>query len=425
MLVTYLISLTTFNIIYYFILTKFHEKKINNNIIIFGAIIIVSIVHSFLCLLNSPTINLLMTIFTFSCISYFCFEHNKWKDYLIDFINLFIVLILDGVGFLIFGTLFSTNANNELANIILTILSSVFAIVLIYIINKIVDASKVGNTPAKEIVLFIFVAIFHISIIGIVNLGVELYTNFYLKIIVLTVIVGVIITDFILIYYLDSTIKKNQLANDKLNQERQVDLTRQYYTNLKEKYDNQRRMIHDFNNHLDTITHAYEISQTEISDNIISEIKSKYSNEIIMETYSEILNIIVNDKLKKANENNIEFSFATDLVDLSFINEYDMITLFGNLYDNAIEANLKIDSDRMIETKISQHNSVLVITIKNNYNGTLKYINNEVMSTKENHKGVGLKNVNEIVEKHDGILNIKDKLGIFTITIAIPMVESK
>ena len=54
-----------------------------------------------------------------------------------------------------------------------------------------------------------------------------------------------------------------------------------------------------------------------------------------------------------------------EIIDLSFISDIDIITIFGNLYDNAIEANICDFDYKYINTSIYQIKQTIIIRIEN------------------------------------------------------------
>ena len=102
------------------------------------------------------------------------------------------------------------------------------------------------------------------------------------------------------------------------------------------------KKIHDFKNYIQVLENIGNINR-DSSNNLKNQLytvldkgKSKYH------TSSEILDVILMDKENVASKAGIEFIFKMEILDISFISEIDIITIFGNLYDNAIEANEEI-----------------------------------------------------------------------------------
>ena len=90
-------------------------------------------------------------------------------------------------------------------------------------------------------------------------------------------------------------------------------------------------------------------------------------------------------------------------VPMDFIKDFDITAIFANLWDNAIEACDKVDDGKYISMDISRQNNFLLVNIENSYNGVVIKNKDGYISTKNNHDGMGLKSVQLVVEKYDGV----------------------
>ena len=111
---------------------------------------------------------------------------------------------------------------------------------------------------------------------------------------------------------------------------------------------------------------------------------------------SEILDIILMDKEKESEKNQIQFDFKMEIVDLSFISDMDIITIFGNLFDNAIEANENDEKNKYISTIIYQINETLIIRMENSCINLLKQTLNKIESTKASKKSCEFDNIKDL-----------------------------
>ena len=103
----------------------------------------------------------------------------------------------------------------------------------------------------------------------------------------------------------------------------------------------------------------------------------------------------------------------------------DMVIILGNLLDNAIEACEKTENKKEIKLEIKYILNNLFITIENTYNGNLNDAerggeHTELPKTTKgdfiNH-GVGLRNVNDIVNKYNGEMSWTAKDNVFRVEI--------
>ena len=192
--------------------------------------------------------------------------------------------------------------------------------------------------------------------------------------------------------------------------EQQSELTHQYYEDLEKNYNRSRKIIHDIRNHL----HALEQS-AKIEDNQYFEDVHGMLNSLGLKFYSEnkMLNIILNDKLKKLSPEQVECNLGG--VRLGFISDMDITTIFANLLDNAVEERER-NPGFWVKIRGEQIQDFTVIKI---WNPTLAQYE-PGQSGKTGHEGLGLSNVRHAVSRYHGELKIECKENIFSVTLVFP-----
>ena len=122
---------------------------------------------------------------------------------------------------------------------------------------------------------------------------------------------------------------------------------------------------------------------------------------------SGIYNLLMS-KYKKAEDSNVEikleFFFDFDRLNMPI---YDFSRMLGILLDNAIEAATESDEKQVhILFRDSSKNQTQIISIENSYNNkdvdTTK-IFEKGKTSKENHTGMGLWEVNQIIKRNNNI----------------------
>lgn len=119
-----------------------------------------------------------------------------------------------------------------------------------------------------------------------------------------------------------------------------------------------------------------------------------------------ILNSKINDL---DNETKLEFDIS--ITENLNINLNDLLVVIGNLMDNAIsgaKSTLK-NKEKYIDVKIKYVKGTIILNIKNSFNGKILYKHKRLFNSKNrfNSYGLGLLSVKEIVEKYQGVLDIK------------------
>lgn len=196
------------------------------------------------------------------------------------------------------------------------------------------------------------------------------------------------------------------------------------YKSLSDNMDKQRKRIHEFDNQLFAIkSMAEQGNLKEIQEyiNNLQECMPSMQQEI--DTRHVIINAILNAKNSEMQSKKI--LFVTKYNDLSeiTIRDVDLVVLLSNLLNNAVEACEKA-SKKIIKMKFAVEDNQIILSIKNTIaempieNGGT-FITSKTMEPTEH--GIGLKNVEEVIEKYNGsyVIDYNDKM--FGISIIIPV----
>ena len=126
-------------------------------------------------------------------------------------------------------------------------------------------------------------------------------------------------------------------------------------------------------------------------------------------------------KISCAKSEKIDVSLNVDDVQLDFMDDLDITAIFANLWDNAIEACRKLNNDRYIKMKMGIVNNYIFVSIENSCDGNLFPDGKYFLSTKENHKGMGISSIKMSVEKYNGYFSTESFGNCFRSNITIPV----
>lgn len=182
-----------------------------------------------------------------------------------------------------------------------------------------------------------------------------------------------------------------------------------YYKMLLIQDENQKILIHDIKKHLYTISDLLDSDLTSDAKKYIDQIiHSKKLSEKLCFCDNPALNLILVRYHEICAKSNIQLFVDIRKDTVSFLNTEDIVSLFGNLLENAIEAAAGIDA-AYIELSV-KHNETThsLISIINScdvapaLNESGDYISRK--KDKKKH-GFGMKSIGKIVRKYDGTLN--------------------
>lgn len=197
---------------------------------------------------------------------------------------------------------------------------------------------------------------------------------------------------------------------------------REQYAMLKENIDIINLKCHDMRHQIREIGKSKSINSETIAE--IENSVSLY--DTMVKTGNDVLDTILTEKSLHCYRKGIVLTCVADGELLNFMNTADLFSLFGNAFDNAIEAVMKIpDSNkRIIGLKIHAVGNLITVNLKNSFCGTLEFDEfGFPKTTKEdsNYHGYGMKSIRYIVEKYDGNVSVLVDGENFNLNVLIPM----
>ena len=202
-----------------------------------------------------------------------------------------------------------------------------------------------------------------------------------------------------------------KLAVEEKQKLMQMELQYQYHIRKKEDMQYVRQVYHDLKNHLLFMDHEMLLDQI---GNKIKAVEDYY------ETGNDFLDVIISDKIRKANEKHIRLECDIDFKHGGFIKPLDISSIFGDLLDDAMDALEKKDQDeRYIFCKVKRRRNFLIIVIRNHY----VFFCNRNLKQKPYIYGAGFKNVQNTVKKYGGVCCIEKETDMIKVNIVIPIPE--
>ena len=242
----------------------------------------------------------------------------------------------------------------------------------------------------------------------------------------LTAVAGFVVMYVLGFYYMTSLfIKESQMQKLRLLHEQtqnQMDL----YQSMKKRYEQQRRFSHDYKNQLNCIQGMIESGQTQEVLEYISGLTGNFrQSEMYVNTNHAVVNVMLNQKYQEASDKGIVMTILSGNLSGLTISEEDIVTLLGNLLDNAIEACEKLNENKVIQFKMVLEEEQLVLSIRNPIKNAVQIKDNQIVTSKrdKSRHGIGLLNVDSVIRKNNGTSVLKCEDGWFTFSAMIPLNE--
>lgn len=250
---------------------------------------------------------------------------------------------------------------------------------------------------------------------------IQTYMSLEDVILIIVNIISIIALNVYITNIFEAVSNNNKLKNELMLYDEQAKMQYEYYNNLESKYKNSRKIIHDIKNHMQTMEELYEQSENEKAKNYAEDMYKMF-DKFVQKYYTsnKVLNIIVNDKISKAEQFGININCKIGDVNLEFIKDIDLTTIFSNLLDNAIDGSKNAVQDKNIFLKVDKFNEFVVINLINPTDKEPTRVNEHFKSTKKNHKGLGLENVRMVLNKYEGNMRAEYKDKVFKVNIVIP-----
>ena len=314
--------------------------------------------------------------------------------------------------------LYSKNATLLLINVIVV---QTFMIAITKFLIIFFQKQKIPFSYRRK---YIFLTILPIINILIIYIILVLPTNNQITRHLIIILMAIIseIFNLAVLYFFENISNSLQLENEITLMQQRTDMQYNYYQQLEIEYKKSQNIMHDIKNHIKVLERLYQSGQnaegleyaeriTEIVEGLCMKFKSN----------NRILNIIVNEKIRICKDGHIDFTYLVENIDLSFISDMDVTTIFANLLDNAIEAcNKIVDETKQITLRVYQFNNMIIINLINSIDNAPVQDEGKLISSKKNHKAIGLSNVSAAVEKYDGDINIEIEQKNFSVSIMIP-----
>ncbi len=407
------------HILFQYLNDRFVRVYKNRSIYIISEFILV-VVMTFVNLVGNPKLNLITWICLVGFIAvvlYSDLKANLLRRVLECEVLLVVMTIFEGLAALIIDfmlNILDINIVNMTMRECIEIMFSKILIIFAYymIANRFFIKNISVNKTLYAINFIVFVYSFFNMLI-IAEAFQQGETNLYLIINMGCIILAVLF----LLHFIKIANEKNILEYEYKMLEKQTDIQYKYYLEQEKKYNKTVQILHDVNKHITTIEQLYANGNIENANEYTRKIVETLK-PLIPTRYigNPILDILLTDKKILANEKIIDFDIKIDNIDINFVDSVDLITIFGNLLDNAIEACEYIDTQRKIILELEQHREMLVIRIKNTYKD-IKWKNGVPISEKGKERGIGLNNVKRCIEKYDGTINFKEKDNYFVVDI--------
>lgn len=203
----------------------------------------------------------------------------------------------------------------------------------------------------------------------------------------------------------------------------------EYYMQVAQMNQQHRKLIHDTSHYMKVIGELAREKENERVLNLVQEITGELEHIATMVYCANpVLNAVLQESRNEAVRKKTDMDiYVEPEIRTGEISDMDMVTMLGNLLDNAVLAAADCEQERYVRVRIfmNREKGFLVCKVTNSYSGELLYGRGGFISTRNNPgiHGIGLKNVEKTAQKYGGYLDCSAENQTFTAVLLIKAEE--
>lgn len=352
---------------------------------------------------NSIAINAVYFFTANLVFSFLCFS-LPFKQRIFYVIVLYVFSLLPEFGTIfIISSIFRVDVNaynsDPILLIIIGCISKTLYFIICLILLRFIEKEKNHSKFPTTLYIYPFVTVCSIVMLWVLALKYEF--TYGIRTLLASVSIILLGATIVLFLSYQQNIKKENEYILLKSEYNRLQTEKTYYDIL--EHQNQQLMIyaHDAKNHLNTIK---DLNTNPVIDKYI---KQMYDNLIDYSSVSHsgnmTLDVILNRYKTESKLNDIEFTFDVRLCNLSFVEDFDLVTILDNLLDNAIEAAKKSNA-KVVSIETDRRNNYEVVIVTNSCDQKPVTSDNRLITTKKDKAihGLGLRSVAKTLKRYDG-----------------------
>jgi len=183
-------------------------------------------------------------------------------------------------------------------------------------------------------------------------------------------------------------------------------------------------MKHDINHFIGVMSRLAQEGKLDVLRTFLSEYCEKAKmDRLPVFCEHTIANSIIGYFYLRAKENGVPFESLCNIYGQTPISDSDLCIVLGNALENAIFAcrQMECSETRFVSIESETTKGQRLIKVTNSYNGQLEINDGRYVSLKGgNSYGLGIRNIEKVVEAYGGVVKIEHNEEVFTLMAAIP-----
>lgn len=399
---------------------RLHSKvTFARKFIAFAVMLAVSYVITLLPVLSSFPIKQVLLVVLLTCYCHVCYSGGLTLQFLCSIFSYSILLITDTAAIFAFVNIQQKSRAEIFASQASYFLCAAFTHLVIFAVcfsvwkflhtrNKLSSLSMAGWCAT---IIFPLISIITMAVLFRETVHEGTVSN-----LVILDIIGLLGADIALMFLLNRIEQEGLTRQENLVLRRELKTQNDSAEALSRLYSQQRKMTHDFKNHLSTIKYLLAQNKSaDINNYLDNLLRTEQLSSIVIDTNNPIIDAVLNQKYSVAQSLGIQMEFeVNDLSRFPLSNE-ECVVVLSNLLDNAIEACSGCHGDKLIRVRMKKDKYESILSILNTTTDSIDVSEHLPATTKPVKKlhGYGLQNVCSILEQHGAFPAFECKNGWF------------
>ncbi len=342
---------------------------------------------------------------------------------------MFLILVMsvtEVIGLFILKIFFMTITLSIEVKIILAIISKTmfFLLVKSFCNNLNKNTNKIPNDKFYALLLISTTIVMVLYVFISITLSVKIDTTKSIAALISST--GLMFSSMLIFYLFEQSIKEQTNLKEFALLKQKSELDMKHYKILKENYDNVKIIEHDIKKHIRLIDEFAKIGN---NLEIVKYIES-FNEDIRFFSLKPIsknksLDIVLNEKMQIAQNKDTKFIYHIQNVNMDFVQDIDICTIFSNILDNALESCEKSDSKEIVLEIYIVNGKFLTIDLANSCDIVPSVKDGKLVTSKlnSNNHGFGMKSVIKTVKKYKGqvFYYFNEEESKFITNISIPL----